>query len=229
MSDELRWIVRRFNWKCCHDGKQLRQAPGEHRVAWFDTEADALADCRRRERSVRERVNPFHCGPAFHYLSTFPEYAFRDWLRDDDIEPPDVTTLDAWADWWEWPPLGPSARAKVWEGLNRVRFHDVISRRPSQVAYAVVQVMWDYQDDFYSPGEEGGRVTAVYRTRARAEGESVRLNATARQEWTEYGCGLYADRWLSDQWPLVRETTGDDTAPMYEVMEIDLSWVEGYA
>lgn len=37
MSDEPKWIVRRFNWKCCHDGKQLRQAPGEHRVAWFDT------------------------------------------------------------------------------------------------------------------------------------------------------------------------------------------------
>lgn len=226
MSDTPNWIVRRFNWKCCHDGKQLRQAPGEHRVAWFGTEADAVAECRRREQSVRERVNPFHCGPAFHYLSTFPEYAFRDWLLDADITPPDGTGLNAWADWWEWPPFGPSARAKVWEGLNRVRFHDVIARRPSEVAYAVVQVLWDYLDDFFSPGDEGGRVTTIYRTRQRAEEEAAKLSETARQRWRgEYGCGLYADRWLSNEWPLIRETTGDETAPQYEVIEIDLGRV----
>ena len=222
MSDELKWIVRRFNWKACHEGNQLRQAPGEHRVAWFDTETDARAECLRREAAVRERVNPFRCGPAFHYLSTFPEYAFRDWLMDAGITPPAGTDQSVWAGWWD-AGLPDELRAKVWEGLNRVRFHDVIARRPSEVAYAVVQVLWDYQDDFYSPGDEGGRITTVYRTRHRAEAEAARLSEVA---WTDWGGheGLYSDRWRDEDWPLVREETVSELrgVPQYEVIEIDL-------
>lgn len=175
---------------------------------------------------MRERVNPFHCGPAFHYLTTFPEYAFRDWLLDADITSPAGTELKVWADWW-YAGLPDAHKAKVWEGLNRVRFHDVISRQPSEVAYAVVQVLWDYQDDFYSPGEEGGRVTTVYRTRRRAEEEAARLTETA---WTDWGGHerLYSDRWRDEVWPFTREETTSELkeAPQYEVIEIDLGRTE---
>lgn len=222
MPDDLRYIVRRFNWKAMDDSQELRKAPGEHRVAWFDTEDDARTECARREATVRERVNPFRCGPAFHYLSTFPEYAFRDWLMDADITPPACPTLSEWVAWWD-AGLPEEHRAKVWEGLNRVRFHDVISRRPSQTAYAVVQILWDYQDDFYSPGDEGGRFTTAFRTRERAEAECARLSRAAMTDWGGHE-GLYTDRWREDKWPFVREETVSElkNAPQYEVIEIDV-------
>lgn len=228
MADDLRHIVRRFNWKAMHDFKELRKAPGEHRVAWFDTEAEARAECARREADVRSRVNPFGCGPAFHHLSTFPEYAFRDWLLDADITPPAGTDLSAWADWWQGM-FPESHRRQVWEGLNLVRFHDVIARRPSQTAYAVVQILWDYQDDFYSPGDEGGRITTAFRIRERAEEECGRLNELAKCQWGNSDPGLYSDRWREEVWPFLREETVDglDDVPQYEVIEIDLGTPEG--
>jgi hypothetical protein len=135
--------------------------------------------------------------------------------------------LKAWADWWEWPPLAASARAKVWDGLNRVRFHDVISRRPSQVAYAVVQVQWEYLDDFYTPGSEGGTVECVYRNRERAEVEAARLSASWKETFHYWHCGLHLERWESTDWPFIREKDGADDGPMYEVIEIDLGPSEG--
>ena len=226
-TDAPRHIVRRFNWKCTYDGDQLHRAPGEHRVAWFDTEADAHAESARREADVRGRVNPFRCGPAFHYLSTFPLYAFRDWLLDAAIAPPDGDDLKAWATWWDDTP-DPAARARAWDGLNRVRFHDVIARRPSEVAYAVVQILWDYDDSFYGPGEEGGRVVKAYRTRERAEAERLALTERAKANWGRDDPGLYADRWLCENWPVVRDETveGFEHCPLYEVVEIDLGRAE---
>ncbi len=226
-SDVPRFIVRRFNWKATYDGDQLRQAPGEHRVAWFDTEAEALAECARRESDVRERVNPFRCGPAFHYLSTFPQYAFKDWLLDAGISLPDGD-LTAWAKWWE-TLSDPAARGKVWEGLNRVRFHDVIARRPSEVAYAVVQVMWDYMDDFYTPGAEGGTAVKAYRTREKAESECWVLNEQQRaemerEEYQQYAL-CYRHRWEDEGWLAPQrhgETYAASKCPMYEVVEVDL-------
>jgi hypothetical protein len=51
------------------------------------------------------------------------------------------------------------------------------------VAYAVVAVQWNYNDEWYYPGSEGGHVRVAYRSRERAAAECERLNAQARAQW----------------------------------------------
>jgi hypothetical protein len=223
----VRHIVRRFNWKRVKDG--LLRAPGEHRVAWFDTDEAAFAECRRRELAVRERVNPFRCGATFPSLTAFPMPVFLDWLGDEGIESPEESyRLADWIAWWdlEAAALGAAQRERVWEGLNRVRFHDVIQRRSDQVAYAVLRIMWNYLDDYNEPGEEGGRIETVYRTRAKAEAECARLNAEGRREW---GSAPYfhVERWDDDLWPLLEDRIKNDATgtPFFEVVEIDIGGV----
>jgi hypothetical protein len=223
----VRHIVRRFNWKRVSGG--LLRAPGEHRVAWFDTDEVAFAECRRRELAVRGRVNPFRCGPTFPSLTTFPMPVFLDWLGDEGIESPEESyRLADWIAWWdlEAAALSTAQRERVWEGLNRVRFHDVIQRRSDQVAYAVLRIMWNYLDDFNEPGEEGGRIETVYRTRAKAEAECTRLNVEGQREWGSAPY-FYVERWDDDLWPTAERRLGRAVADatFFEVVEIDIGGV----
>jgi hypothetical protein len=235
VSDELRYIVRRFNWRWA--GPCFIRAPGEIRVAWLDTAADAEAERLRRETDARAKVNPFRCGPAFHYLSTFPEPVFRDWLQDADIDPPTGTGptgtgIDVWATWWERAGnrLSANKKSRVWDGLNRVRFHDVIVRQPCEIGYAVVRVMWYWNDEPFDECNSesgGGEPLVVFRSRHRAEQELIRrsrelrsqVHSPSQLEW--YGGWRDPDRWHeTGRFPETRLDAAD--APLFEIVEMDL-------
>lgn len=245
-ADRERFIVRQFNWLSAGSGVYLR-APGERRVGSFPDLEAAVADRANREGRVRARYNPFRFGTAFHHLTTFPEPILRDWLSDGDVYPLPESGADlaGWREWWDAARdrLGFHQRDRVWDGLNRVRFYDVIARRPSQTGFAVMRVVWDYDDSFYHAGHEGGAPVVVFRTRARAEAERQRLEALVWRDddngrppnWPgEHGPetpdrGFFPrdpDTFLerADPWDgadrFVAFRKGD--APQYEVVEIDL-------
>ena len=62
--------MRQFNW--LQAGGVYVRAPGDRRIAWFDTEAEAAADAAARERRVRERYNPFRFGTGWCHSTTLP-------------------------------------------------------------------------------------------------------------------------------------------------------------
>lgn len=226
---ESRFVVRRLNWR--EAGALFVRLPGEVRLASFDTFEAADADRARREAQVRDRVNPFRCGTAWHALTAFPEGVFRDWLSDVSLAPPDGATLGDWAQWWAdgsaaWP---AEHRARVWEGLDRVRFFETIERPASAVAYAVMRVLWEYNDSWYDPGTEGGLTVRAFRSRERADAECARLEAEARTGWVD-DHSIGTQRWQLDEWPKFGEDTAFDAAEaldaygarLFEVVEIDV-------
>jgi len=228
MSDAARFVVRRLNWRPA--GDRFIRLPGEVRLASFATFDTAENDRVARETEVRGRVNPFKCGTAWHALTTFPEAVFRDWVADSGLAPPDGG-LDEWAAWWAGEPADRTAeqRWRVWDGLNRVRFFEVIDRPASAVAYAVVRVMWEYNDAWYEPGAEGGRTVRAFRSRERAEAERQRLDAEARRAWDDRHW-VETRRWELSAWPARGKAAGTESTeaferrgvPLYEVVEIDI-------
>lgn len=234
MSDAPRFVVRRLNWRPA--GDRFIRLPGEVRLASFDSLDLAEIDCALREGEVRARVDPFKCGTTWHALTTFPEPVFRDWLRDGGLLPPEAwnehvsVPLDEWVEWWQRVGHTHSSEevAHLWTGLNRVRFFEVVERPVSSVAFAVVRVMWEYNDAWYEPGAEGGRTVRAYRSRERAEAECQRLEDEARAEWS-VGESVSAQRWELGDWPALGEDSGTEVSealkqgvPLYEVVEIDL-------
>jgi hypothetical protein len=241
MSDAPRFVVRRLNWRVA--GECFIRLPGEVRLVSFGTLEEADADGARREGEIRARLNPFRCGTAWHALTTMPQAVYLDWLQDADLFPPlafaepaltGTIPLGEWAEWW----LKVAHRleadqvAHAWAGLNRVRFFEVVERPASAVAFAVVRVMWEYNDSWYEPGSEGGRTVRAFRSRDRAEEECARLEADARREWD----GRYwveARRWELANWPALGEEVGTQCGEafdrcgvqLYEVVEIDLGEV----
>lgn len=230
MPDATRFVVRRLNWRPA--GDRFIRLLGETRVASFDSFDAAEAYRAGRELDVRGRLNPFRCGTAFYTLTTLPEVVFCDWVADAGLTPPERPAVGFadWVGWWEtasgaW---SDEQRARVWDGLNRVRFFEVIERPPSAVAYAVVRVMWAYNDQWEQPGSEGGRTVAAYRSRESAEKRRAELDAEARRAWG--GTYLSARRWQLENWPALGEDVGtpfkrafDELGvPLYEVVEIDL-------
>ncbi|MEO2088938.1 MAG: hypothetical protein ABGY75_05500 [Gemmataceae bacterium] len=240
MPDDLRYIVRRFNWQQPEPGRLVR-LPGSAPVAEFLTEEEAENDRRQREQGVRAWVNPFHCGHRFDDLSYLPEFAFFDWLMDADIHPPkhDSTAKRPWASWWEQHNAGltDDQRVRVWEGLGKVRFYEVEACGWGDRAYTVLQVMWQYNDNFYEPGSEGGEPMKAFRRLADAEAyrllleEQVRANYTGdedRYTWYEM------DRWreplapipMDGQYPQI-DTVPPARARFYEVVEVSLKSASG--
>src|SRR5579883_1666928 len=196
MADRVRYVVERLNWRRGEGFSAagprpptFHRLPGETAVASFDSFAEAEAFRRDREAEARARVsNPFagaDSPPADR--TSMPDGVFRDWLRDHGVDPPAGTGPAAWAGWWdaESPRWTGAQRDAVWEALDGARFYRVAERPPRPVAYAVVRVLWGYNDEWFYPGAEGGDVTAAYRSRARAEAEAARLTAAAREEWAE--------------------------------------------
>lgn len=238
MSDASRFVVRRLNWRPA--GDRFIRLPGETRLTSFDSFDAAEADRAAREADVRARVNPFRCGTAWHALTTLPQPIYLDWLQDGGLPPPeswferaatDTVPLQEWGEWWAKlaHTLSAEQTANVWAGLNRVRFFEVIERPASAVAFAVVRVMWQYNDQYYEPGSEGGLTVRAYRSRERAEAECRRLEERARREWD---ARHFAEtwRWELESWPALHEEGGFEEgeafdrrgARLYEVVEVDL-------
>jgi hypothetical protein len=248
-----RFVVKRLKWAEQYDGKRTRQ-PGEVAVVSFPTFEEADAERAKREEEYRKSVNPFDCGPAVHYWSHLDEPRLRDWLMDHGITPPepkkDGTTN--WSDWWKknQKKLGPEKRAAVWEILDKVRFFAVREEPVRPVGYAVIEINWEYNDEYFSADPEGGRLVKVYRNRERAEAESAARNEEARhhrgevEDMFEYEDdddedfvdaafdmedrlirrrGLIGDQKLKKGEGRYRNTNG---VPFFEVTEVELEGLE---
>jgi len=181
-APKKRFVLKRLNW-LEHYGGTLSRAPGEVALASFDTFEVADAERAKREEARRKGLNPFECGPAVQYWSHLDEPRLRDWLNDRGIDPPAKGV--AWSAWWDkaHKKLSDTQRAAVWEALDKVRFFAVREEPVRAVGYAVVAINWEYNDENYTAGAEGGEVTEVYRTRARAEAACAALNEDARDIW----------------------------------------------
>ncbi|MDY3563616.1 hypothetical protein R5W23_005232 [Gemmata sp. JC673] len=242
----LEYAIRRLNWRRTHYG--IVRMPGAVTQAILPMLEEAEADRSRREAEVRQRVaNPFICGPSHAARSRLPEPIFADWLRDASIEPP-VAQVQAvnWTEWWEQTHKGlaPEQVAHVWAGLDRVRFFEVVARPAGSVGYAVVKIEWEYNDDWYEPGAEGGTPLNVFRTRAAAEALWRQLEQQERADYVldpddplqsePSGVRFETTRWSADVlWPMGLAREGllhyeyatfaqGDTAPFYDIVEVDL-------
>jgi hypothetical protein len=140
------------------------------------------------EERARRVVNPFAGGLAVPFDQTHwqPE-VLCDWLLDHGIDPPPplVDGKRDWAAWWdrESPTWTDDQRRAAWRPLDKVQFFRLRETPRREVAYAVVQVQWAYDDSWYQASPEGGEVQTLYRRRERAEAEAARLSAVARAEW----------------------------------------------
>jgi len=119
--------LERRNWRQAR-GLWL-SLPGSDRVATFHDRAEADAEAREREWSIRRRLNPFQCGgPLLHYQTSFDAARLFDWCLDAGLDPPGLTNDSRiWADWWavHRDDMTLAQRASVWEALDRVRFFQV--------------------------------------------------------------------------------------------------------
>ncbi|MBN9117671.1 MAG: hypothetical protein J0I06_00620 [Planctomycetes bacterium] len=207
------FVVSRLTWRVAGWDRVFVRLPGETRVAAFADRPAAEADRADRESAARKVVNPFRCGSNWGERSHLPEPVFRDFIRDVGIEPPVLVPLSEtdekgnhlsryarmalreqappagtfrdWGAWWDAtaPALSAEQVARVWEGLDRVQFFRVDERPVRPVGFVVVEVRWQYNDEWFYPPPEGGGPHTAYRSRERAEAECARMNADAREEW----------------------------------------------
>jgi hypothetical protein len=239
-----RYVVHRLNWRRTPAG--FVRLPGEIPVASFDTFEAAEAERRAREQTAQKAVNPFAAGLAPYEQTSMPPGVFRDWLLDAGIDPPQrFNDPSAWGKWWDAEAPGWTAdqTATVWEALDKARFFRVVERPKRAVGYAVVEVVWGYNDEWYYSDGEGGTLIAVYRNRKRAEAVCAERNEQARREWAdmvgegpddEYGGFEVADREEASADPFADadgrpsdEDEGEDLrktseVPFYEVIEVEL-------
>jgi hypothetical protein len=252
-SNKTHFVVERLNWR--RWGEAFCQLPGQTRLASFDTAEEAEAFCRHHEESARRRVNPFAGALSVpHNLTDMPESVLCDFLQDQGIDPPAQSKAGRrdWAKWWRAnaPSWDDVQRAAVWRALDKVRFHRVVEQPRRPVAYALVKVVWQYNDEWFFPGGEGGQATKAYRSRERAEQECSKLNERERRTWTRHferdGWGyepaglnqfdlegrLLPGRAPFDPEPSPTErldedgeelwTFAPDEVPFYEVVEVEL-------
>jgi hypothetical protein len=207
------FVVSRVNWRAAGWSRTFVRLPGAARIAAFADFDTAEADRAAREAAARKLVNPFRCGTTWAERSHLPELVFRDFIADAGVEPPNIVPVPdtddegqplsrperlrlrkeeppagsfrTWGAWWEARgSLLPAEHvARVWEGLDRVRFFSVEERPVRTIAFVVVVVQWNYNDEWNYPPQEGGAPYTAYRSRERAEAECERLNAEAREEW----------------------------------------------
>ena len=190
MSDDLRHIVRRFNWRqvsTVSEGVKYVRLPGATTVAEFDTHDEAAAYRWAAEQAVRHAINPFRCGLDLADLTHFPGFAFRDYLLDDDVKPAksDSYAQVRWDVWWEkhsanW---SDDRKARIWEALDKVRFHEVTEQPAGETVHVVVEAMaghlerppywlWEQRTSrivLQFGGTEGGRPLRAFRWRENAE------------------------------------------------------------
>jgi hypothetical protein len=193
--ERLNWRATRHHFKWNTEWEGVVQLPGATRLESHADPADAQRACRAAEEEVRGRVNPFACGgPALHYQTSLDEGRLHDWLLDHGVEPPapDEEGNRPWRAWWdaESPSLSPEQRSRVWEALDKVRFHRVVERPARPTAFVVVRRDWDYKEWMF-PLSELGKPVEAYSTREKAERARARREAKAVRGWGEDEYGQY--------------------------------------
>jgi hypothetical protein len=181
------YLVRRLRWSVPdHGSKWHHRIPGETPVASFADRHEAQADLERREREARQGDNPFaYGGAALCYQSSFDPPRFRDWLLDAGLDPPEPDQGGGtdWLAWWDEtaPRMTDVQRARVWEGLDRVRFFDLVEQ-PRRTGFVVVEVNFEYNDEYNAADTEGGAVTKVFLRRELAEAHLRRLGGIVGED-----------------------------------------------
>jgi hypothetical protein len=184
-------VVERLNW--CPQEDLLLRLPGSTRLQSFADADEADQDRLRREQATRLQVNPFICGgPALHYQTSLDEGRLCDWLLDTGLTPPEPNRKGRrdWPAWWKKssPAFTAHQRDRVWEGLDRVRFFEVVERAAKPVVYLVVRIGWRYNDEWYEAEQEGGTMFPTYyafRDRTRAEEACAENNDMRREMWAD--------------------------------------------
>jgi hypothetical protein len=201
------YVVERLNWQFLQRGDQAHgeqssvwegylRLPGSTRLRSFADYEEARRFLAEREEEVRARANPFACGgPALHYQTSLDEGRLHDWLLDAGVEPP-APRPDGkrdWRTWWDGvaPALSPEQRARCWQAFDRVRFHDLVERPARPTAFIVVERHWQYNDNWYECGPEGGTPVRAYTTWEQAEKARARQEADSQRTTSWYG---YAGR-----------------------------------
>lgn len=231
-SPATRFVLNRLNWtRVGRDHFERRT--GFVRVASFDTADAAHAELWRRELAARGKINPFACGPPVHSQTTLPEPIFRDWLLDRGVTPPKPGATDVrWDLWWEASHKKWSAdtRLAVWDGLDRVRFYEVVERPAATVVYAVARLGWVYNDAGYD-ASVGDTALTAYRSRVSAEIECARRNelehaARVGELVSTWTMGRRpSDRGTAPDWPPAAdriELRRMAEVPFFEVIELEL-------
>jgi hypothetical protein len=165
---------------------------------------------------------PSGSGGALPAVTCLDAPALHDWLLDAGLDPPrpDGEGARDWAGWWDaWQIIWTAEqRDAAWRALDRVRFFDVVERRPRRKVYVVVEIGWWWNDDppLYSD-PEGGIPMEAFADRELAEVRRLELEAARR-----------ANNWFqSNRFDLEgREDAhpGEYTladVPLYEVLEVD--------
>jgi hypothetical protein len=211
------YVVRRLP-----HGDDLRaRLAGPTEVATFADYESARADCADRERAARKGVNPFRLGGALPAVTSLDAPALHDWLLDAGLDPPrpDGEGVRDWAGWWDaWQShWSTEQRDAAWRALDRVRFFEVVERRPRRKAYVVVEIGWWWNDDppHYSD-PEGGIPVEAFADRELAQVRRLELEAARRaNNWFQStrfeleGRGAHPGEY----------TLAD--VPLYEVLEVD--------
>lgn len=187
MPDDLRYIVRRFNWRFLQqtaEGVRYVRLPGASAVAEFDSLDDAKDYCWEQEQAVRRRVNPFRCGTDLGSMTGLPAFAFKDYLLDDDVMPAKGNSFAQvrWDQWWDKnaPGWSEDRRQRIWEALGKVRFFEVFDRPVTGTLTVAVEPILErgdgrgYGDTFVQ--SEGGRPRRGFTSREDAQAYSELLD-----------------------------------------------------
>ncbi|WP_439631007.1 hypothetical protein [Gemmata sp.] len=148
-------------------------------VAGFESFDAAEADRTLREAAVRQRMNPFECGPL-SAVTSLPDPILRDFLMDAGVEPPAAGV--PWADWWTATrtSLPDEQHARVWQAADKVRFFEVSEDPDGPQVHVVVDVTWEERDGVHVAERDGGDLIRACRHLKRA-GEIARGRATQRR------------------------------------------------
>ena len=133
---EQLYVVQTIRWDYMVDGEgqgwyRYRTGDQGELVATFPDRDQADSHCAELEREKRAEVNPFEYGETLADLTPFDADRWHDWLLDAGLEPPITDWPNGrrdWVNWWtaESPAMTELQRAKVWQGLDRLRFFCVV-------------------------------------------------------------------------------------------------------
>jgi hypothetical protein len=191
-----RFVVVRHHWRRLPGGGLVR-LPGAYPLLGFDTFDQAEAYRSHHERDVRNRVNPFDCGPSLFPLTHFAPHALVDWLQDVSLEPPEPDApMPDWQTWWNDTHSGmsPEQLQRCWQGLDKLRFFTVREVPDRPPVHVLLGVHWDNWEWTFVAEHEGGLPITAYRDREAADRAAVEFRLARLPDFAEWDRFEYLPR-----------------------------------